>query len=1109
MAAQQNVRISTPIDEVHLTTLQGNTHPLARVQYDRGLVSPELPMGDLVLVLNRGLVRQAAFDKFVASQYDPTSPNYHHWLQPEQVGEEFGPAESDVVAISNWLSGHGLSIDEVSKDRMSIRFSGTAAQVENTFHAGIHNLNVKSEMHIGNMTDPQIPSALVPVVAGVKALHNFFPRPLHQLGSTVMFDRETGKWERGMSVQAASPKVGVAIKRDSAYPLFASSDSGSDLIEDVTPYDFAAIYNVLPLWTARVPIDGTGQTIAIAGTSNINLTDIAAFRNAFGLPAMVPTILITNTDPGACSNAASNCIADLIENSADVEWAGAVAKGAQIVLVTSSATTSTTDSLYLSENYIVQNKTAPVMSVSYGVCELGLGSAGNAAYNELWQMAAAEGIAVFVAAGDADSAECDDGLNSSVPYAAQYGLSVSGLASTPYDTAVGGTDLDWSDKASRYWSTSNNSTTLASAKGYMPEVPWNDTCASPRAVSYLKSWANYIGIPGVVDAETACNFALDYYLYIYETTGGQYDLSGLVDVMGAGGGMSACTTSNGTTVASCTGGYAKPAWQAGVPGIPTDGRRDIPDVSFFASNGFLGSAYLICVSADGSCAYSTTSELTAQEMGGTSIAAPVMASIMALINQKAGATQGSPNAELYSLAAKQTYSGCSTESATNSSTCFFNDIDTGSNAVPCQPVTSDCTTLNSKDAVGILTGYSASLGYDPVTGLGSLNVANAVSAWPVPPVLLSAAVTVTPAQTTLSGNTALNVTAKVTGTGATPTGTVTLSGGGYNSSAEVLSGGSYTFVLPANSLSAGTDTLTVTYSGDSTYTSATGTAAVTVLLIPAVTVTPAMASLSTSATLSVTAKVTGTSTSPTGTVTLSGGGYSSPAETLSDGSYTFILPANSLSVGTDPLTVSYSGDSNYSSATGTASVIVAKSTFTLAATSPSAIAPGSSATSTITVTGVGGYVGTVMLTCSLTIAPSGATNLPTCSTGSSEVTLNSSATTGTATVTLRTTAPTIAQARLRHGQNRGWVGTGGGAFLAFLFCLGIPVRRYDWQSGLSILAAVMLLSNMTACTNSMVTGTGNKAEAGSTAGTYTFTVTGSGSPVVSPMPYTTFTLTLN
>ncbi len=730
-AGAPTVQIVDPIDENHLATLKGNTHPLARAEFDRGRVSPDLAMGDLLLVLRRSPEQQAGFGTFVDGQYDPASPDYQQWLTAEEVGEKFGPAQSDVDILCNWLRSHGFSVEEVSGDRLSIRFSGTATMVENAFHTEIHNLDVRGEKHVANMGDPRIPVALAPVVVGVKALHNFFPRPLHRLGARVTRDRETGSWQRAASATPVGAGRGEAATGAGIHPQFGTADPYGNAIEDVTPYDFAKIYNVLPLWQAGTPMDGTGQSIAIAGTSNIVLADVAAFRSAFGLPAKAPAVIITNSDPGTCLSLADSCYSDLIENSLDVEWAGAVAKGAAIVLVTSSAPTATTDALYLSENYIVQHKTAAIMNVSYGECEAALGTAGNTGYNNLWQTAAAEGIAVFVASGDSGAAGCDQGYDAvdGVPYGAQFGLTVNGLASTPYDTAVGGTDFDWGSTVAPYWSSSNSSTTKANALGYIPEVAWNDTCVNPLVLPGLEGDASYLGISGVTDAESACNFVINQWSSIASNYG--VDLAWLVDTVGGGGGVSNCTTIYGGSISSCSGGYAKPAWQAGVAGIPSDGKRDVPDVSFFASNGFLGSAYLICVSAGGSaCTYSPASEPVAQEVGGTSVASPAMAGVMALINQKAGAAQGNPNSLLYTLAARQNYPGCSAESVKTSSSCFFNDINTGTNAVPCVNGSPACTVLYPADAAGILSGYSAGVGYDQATGLGSLNVANVVNIWP-------------------------------------------------------------------------------------------------------------------------------------------------------------------------------------------------------------------------------------------------------------------------------------------------------------------------------------------------------------------------------------------
>lgn len=737
-------RIVEKIDENVLLPLKGNTLPGATLQADLGGIQPDMTLTDVVLVLKRSPAQQAAFDAFVASQYDASSPNYHRWLEPAEVGEKFGPSLADIATITVWLASHHLNATEISKDRMAIRFAGTAAQMEDAFHTEIHNIRINGVQHIANMSDPQIPAALAPVLAGLKALNDFHPKPLHRLGSKVQFNSSTEVWQRVSQPEVPGFASFPRIQSNAPQPEFAIQ-SGSAQVEDVTPWDFATIYNVLPLWNASTPVDGAGQTIAIIGTSDVNPADIASYRSIFGLPAGPALQQIKGAnglDPGVCTANTGNCtIGDLYENTLDTEVSGGVAKGAQIVLVTSGVQSSTDDPVYDSSSYVVQNNTAKIMSVSYGLCELFLGTSGNTAYNNLWETAAAEGIAVSVATGDAGAATCDQGLDSSVPYAAQFGLSVSGLASTPYDTAVGGTDFAWCkptidasgnvvgcSTVSPYWNTSNNATTGGSAMAYVPEVPWNDSCASSQGAAYLQSVASFLKISGVTDPETACNFVVSNYSLIHQQYG--VNLAFFVDSVGGGGGASNCTVNSvtGTTTkpdpTSCSAGYPKPNWQAGVPGVPSDGKRDIPDVSFFAGNGLWDSATLVCVSEAGTCLSSTNpaTEPVAQEVGGTSVAAPEMAGVMALINQKAGTAQGNPNAELYALANQQTWSGCSAETVTTSSSCYFNDIDTSTNAVPCKSGGLDCTVAHSGDAWGILSGFAANTAFDNAIGLGSLKV---------------------------------------------------------------------------------------------------------------------------------------------------------------------------------------------------------------------------------------------------------------------------------------------------------------------------------------------------------------------------------------------------
>lgn len=155
--------------------------------------------------------------------------------------------------------------------------------------------------------------------------------------------------------------------------------------------DFATIYNVLPLWNASTPIDGTGQTIAIVGETDINPADFVNFRRLFNLPignTNTPTgtqylnIIYNGPNPGLGS--------DEGEADIDTQWSGAVAKGATIDYVVSEST-EVTQGTDLSAIYIVNNNLAPVMSYSYGQCERFLGTSGNAFFKNLWQQAAASG----------------------------------------------------------------------------------------------------------------------------------------------------------------------------------------------------------------------------------------------------------------------------------------------------------------------------------------------------------------------------------------------------------------------------------------------------------------------------------------------------------------------------------------------------------------------------------------------------------------------------------------------------------------------------------------------------------------------------------------------
>jgi len=644
-------RITQVVDESKLTVLKGNTYPLARPEYDQGAAPASQVMETMMLGLNRSPAQEAALEKLMAQQTDKSSPNFHKWLTPVEFGKQFGPSDQDIQIVTSWLASHGFQGIEVSNGRTVIEFSGNAGQVQRAFHTPIHNYFVNGKQHYANASDPAIPTVLTAVVTGVVYLHNFHKKPLYVLAHA------------RKSASTGSP---------SALYTFAGGCDADNNCYGVGPTDFATIYDVAPLWNAG--IDGTGQNIAVIGQSDVVMQDISAFRSVFGLPAKAPQKVLAGTDPGIVNG-------DETESDLDLEWSGAVAKGATIMFVTST-------SVDISAQYAVDHTPliAPVLSESYGLCELQIGTTENGVINARWQQAAAEGITAVVATGDEGSAGCDiTDSNAPNPQVAVNGLQVSGLASTPFNVAVGGTDFNDFNNPTTFWNTSNASGTLASAKSYIPETTWNSTCTNSAFGA---------------DAETNCN----------DSANNQFQWT----VAGSGG-VSSCTISNGASASSCSGGYSKPSWQVAT-GVPNDTKRDIPDVSLFAGNGFNGNFYLVCeADQTGGQSCNANKFNTFFPIGGTSASTPAFAGIMAMVNQKTGTTQGNANTVLYPMAASQPGA--------------FHDVTSGTIAVLCQANSPNCDKAVSSDTFGILTGYNAGVGYDLATGLGSVDAANLVNNW--------------------------------------------------------------------------------------------------------------------------------------------------------------------------------------------------------------------------------------------------------------------------------------------------------------------------------------------------------------------------------------------
>jgi hypothetical protein len=770
--------ITQPVEESKLTVLRGNTYPLARVEYDRGAAPASLPMQRMLLVLKRSADREAALEVLLDQQQDKASPNFHAWLTPEQFGQQFGPADADIQTITSWLQKQGFQIAHVSNGRTVIEFSGTAAQVQSAFHTEIHKYTVNGADHWANSSDPQIPTALVPAVAGVLTLHNF---PRHAMNNVV------GTFKRTKGTSALTP-VG---------PLFTLPNFSNNLtFYGVGPYDFATIYNVSPLWNATPAINGTGQTIAIVGETDVDFVDLEKFRALFGITSNDPVMMVDGPDPGVQP--------DEIESDLDLEWSSAIAPGAAIKFVV-AATTDTTLGVDLAAQYIVDHNVAPIVSESYGICEAALGTAGNQFFLQLWQQAAAQGMSVFLASGDSGSAGCDRGR------AAEFGLQVSGFASTPYTTTVGGTDFNDLNNFAPYWNPTNDAH-LASAKSYIPEMTWNDSCTNSE-------WSI---VTGVTTAEGNCNDAKIPFAAISA---------------GASGGKSGCTTGDGQDITSCSGGYTKPSWQAGA-GVPNDGKRDIPDVSLFASDGFNGHFVVICSkNFTGSYCDPNNAEGTIVGIGGTSASTPAFAGIMALIDQKTNSRQGNPNYTLYSLAAQQPAASCNSSLAP-ASTCVFYDVTLGTIAMPCLTgSTIDCHTANKSDQFGVLTGYATNTAYDLATGLGTVNAANLVNAWAAAAAGSKGSVTTLSAMPSplsiphgMIATLNIAVAPAPSGTG-TPTGEVALqTSTGLGVASFLLTNGAVTGTT--GNLPGGSYTVTAHYPGDATFAPSDSTPPIQVMVTP-------------------------------------------------------------------------------------------------------------------------------------------------------------------------------------------------------------------------------------------------------------------------------------
>lgn len=439
----QPSRIVKPIDPARTIALKADLRPEATPKNDLGPAPSDLAIDGITIHFKKSPAQQAELDTLLAEQQRPGSPSFHRWLTPDQYADRFGISKADLARVSTWLQTAGFKIGYTARGRSHIVFAGTAAGITATLHTPIHRYRVNGTVHFANSAEPSIPASLADVVESIEGLHDFLPE----------------------SDVRARP--------------VAEYNSGSS--HYLAPDDLALIYNVTPLLNAG--IDGTGQSLAIVGQSNIDPNDLTLFRTKFNLsPQNVQVMLVPGQrDPGF--NSAQG------EADLDLQWSGAIARNATTYYVYAT-------SAYVALQYVVDQSLAPVVSASFSASCEAKNISQITTYRNIAQKAAVEGITWLNSSGDAGAAGCDA---NGAPTALS-GLAARFPASVPEITAVGGTQFN--EGSGTYWATSN-SPTLSSALGYIPEKVWNESngvlvLGGGGGVSFLyakPSWQTGTGVP--------------------------------------------------------------------------------------------------------------------------------------------------------------------------------------------------------------------------------------------------------------------------------------------------------------------------------------------------------------------------------------------------------------------------------------------------------------------------------------------------------------------------------------------------------------------------------------------------------------------------------------
>ena len=475
---------------------------------------------------------RSQMDVLARQLYDRTSPNYRHFLTRSQIAARFAPSADEAKTVREFLEGHNLKVVRVGPNNSFVRARGTVGDVESAFHVVLNNYQVRGKVIRANDRDPYIDGAAAPLVRGVEGL-------------------DTGEYEHPLMARTTLPgqKYGAArfgtantVAPDDAFfttncfngtetDVFSNNNNGSLPIATYkgnvlnlqsltsagcayTPPPIQTAYNLTGLYAEGY--NGKGQTIGIidwCGSLTIQ-SDANAFSATFGLPALTSSnFAITYIPtPSLCESA------DQVEINIDVEWAHAVAPGANINLIVPPSATflDVDDAEFTAVTYGLAN----VISGSYGSPESETPESILDTENLISEIGAISGISTNFSSGDSGDFSFDF-----IP------ATVSAPADSPWATAVGGITLALNPDNSIAWQAGwGNNETLLAEEGFVADPPSNEAFG-------------FIG--------------------------------------GSGGGPSNCASQsvNTTTGAvTCLAGFPKPSYQSKLPGK----YRQLPDVSWLA-----------------------------------------------------------------------------------------------------------------------------------------------------------------------------------------------------------------------------------------------------------------------------------------------------------------------------------------------------------------------------------------------------------------------------------------------------------------------------------------------------------------------------------------------